>query len=207
MSEEIKDLIEKIQQEGVQAAQDKARKIEEQALGRAREIVEKAKAEALRLIAEAEDKIRQVEGNQKAALSQAGRDFILALKKEIHNLLDKLIAADIRQALSPEETVKIITTLIKDFGGKDKGGIIISLKKDDLSKIEKGLFSQLGEEIKKGIILKPSEDILGGFIISYDSGKSHFDFTDKALAEYIALYLKPQLTEILKNSASSDHKT
>jgi vacuolar-type H+-ATPase subunit E/Vma4 len=46
--------------------------------------------------------------------------------------------------------------------------------------------------------VQPSEDISSGFIISYDQGKSYFDFSDKALAEYIAGYLKPQLSEILK---------
>ena len=73
------------------------------------------------------------------------------------------------------------------------------MKKEDQEKIEKGLLAELKEEVKKGITLKPSEDIAGGFIISYDAGKSHFDFTDKALAEYFSLYLKPKIGQMLNS--------
>ena len=55
-------------------------------------------------------------------------------------------------------------------------------------------------------MLKPAEDILGGFTISFDSGKSQFDFTDQALAEYIGQYLKPKLEEILQ-AATEKAKT
>ena len=47
--------------------------------------------------------------------------------------------------------------------------------------------------MEKKIILKPAEEISGGFTISFDNGKSCYDFTDKALAEYIGTYLKPKL--------------
>jgi vacuolar-type H+-ATPase subunit E/Vma4 len=45
--------------------------------------------------------------------------------------------------------------------------------------------------------LRPAEEISGGFTISFDDGKSCYDFTDKALAEYIGIYLKPKLNQIL----------
>lgn len=200
MAEELKDLIEKIQQEGVKAAQDQARQIEDEARKQADAIIEKAKAQAQNLIAEAEDKISRMEESTKASLDQVGRDIMLSLRKEINAMLDRLIVLQVREALSPEELAKIITLLIKDYHGKDD--ITIMLKKEDLEKIEKSFLAKLKEETKKGVVLKPSEDILGGFIISYDSGKSHFDFTDKALAEYIGKYLKPKLAQILKDSSS-----
>ncbi|PIW68507.1 MAG: V-type ATP synthase subunit E, partial [Candidatus Omnitrophica bacterium CG12_big_fil_rev_8_21_14_0_65_42_8] len=53
-------------------------------------------------------------------------------------------------------------------------------------------------EAKKGIVVRASDEISVGFTISFDAGKSQYDFTDKALAEYIGVYLKPKLSEILK---------
>ncbi|MFH1622747.1 MAG: V-type ATP synthase subunit E family protein [Candidatus Omnitrophota bacterium] len=197
MAEEIKNLIEKIQQEGIQAAEDKARQIEEQAKQKVNHILEKAKREAEKITQDAKANAAKMEESAKASLKQAARDLLITLRKEINSMLDKLIVSQVGQALDAHELSKIITLLIKECKDKAKEEIMILLKKEDLQKIEKGLLSELKEETKKGIVLKPSEDITGGFIISFDSGKSHYDFTDKALAEYISLYLKPKLGKIL----------
>jgi len=71
------------------------------------------------------------------------------------------------------------------------------LRKEDLERLREGFLSELKDAVKKGIVLKPSEDILGGLTISYDAGRSLFDFTDKALTEYITSYLRPKLKEVL----------
>jgi len=72
----------------------------------------------------------------------------------------------------------------------------------DLEKLEKTLLNELKEEIRKGITLKPSDSITAGLVISYDSGKSYYDFTDEALANYISVHLKPKLRDMLENSTS-----
>lgn len=198
MTEEIKDLIEKIQQEGVIAAENKAKAIEDEAKSKAREIIEKAKNDARELIEGAQNKAVKMEENTKSLLKQAGRDLLLNLKGEINIILNKLIIRNIRESLKPGEIIKIITMLIKDYANQKDAAI--SLNNDDYKMMEQGFLDELGEEIKKGITLKPSEDVAAGFIISYDQGKSFFDFSDKALAEYISLYLKPKLAAILNVS-------
>ncbi len=198
MREDIKGLIDKIQEEGVNAAQDKAAQIEAVARRTAQEIIKQANSDAQDIIARAKADAEKTELATKTLLQQAGRDLILGVKKEIEAMLNKIIVYEARQALTPQEIIKIITHLIKDYAKKDKEEIIVSLKKADFEKLDKGFLAKLKEELKKGIILKPSEDINGGFIISFDAGKSHFDFTDKALAEYISMYLKPQLLQILE---------
>ncbi len=200
MAEQIKELIEKIQQEGVKAAQDQARVIEEEANRQAKAIVEKAKLEAEKIISDARRQVEAMQESQKVLLGQAGRNLLIVLRKEINAMLDRLVASSVREALKPEDMAKFLSTLIKDYSGKLKENIVISLNKQDFEELEKGFLSKLKDETKKSIILKPSEEIVGGFIISYDAGKSHYDFTDKALAEYIGSFLKPKLAEILKGS-------
>jgi len=196
MAQEIKDLIAKINEEGVKAAEAKAKEIEEQARNRADEIVKKAKAEAEKLIAQAKDEIVKMQDNSGALLKQAGRDLILSLKTEINAVLERLIVSGVRQALNTEELTKILTALIKNYSGKEN--IVIALSEEDARKLEKSFLEGLRAEVGKGIALRPSEDIQAGFIISYDNGKSSFDFSDKGLAEYIGTCLKPRLKEILQ---------
>ena len=207
MAEDLKGLIERINQEGIKAGQEKAQAIESQAQRRAEEIAQKANLEAERLLAEAKDKISRMQQSAKLSLEQAGRDLLLVLRKEINAMLDRLIAARLRQALSPKEMTRIISALIKSYSKKEKGDIIVSLKKQDLKSLEKGLMAELKEQLKKGITLKASEEISAGFVISYDSGKSYFDFTDKALTEYIGSYLQPKLAEILTGTTLQEKKT
>jgi vacuolar-type H+-ATPase subunit E/Vma4 len=203
MTEDIKNLIEKIQEEGVKAAEDKAKQIENEARLYANQIIEKAKKEAEKIISDAKDKVAKMEESGKVSLKQSGRDLLISIRKEIDSMLNKIIKSSIQQSLSPEELSKIIATLIKDYKGKEKENIIVSLKKEDIEKLDKAFLGKLQEEIKKEIVLRPSDDIIGGLIISYDGGKSHFDFTDKTLAEYIGSYIKPKIGEILKEAANS----
>lgn len=199
MAEDIKGLIEKIQQDGIKAAEEKAAEIESRALRQANEIVEKARQEADKIIKDAQDRIAQMQEASRASLKQAGRNLLLDLRKEIDTALGRVISTRVHDALSPGELAKIIMALVKDYSGKDKADIVILAKKEDLERLEKGFLHELREAAKKGITLMPQEEISGGFIISYDGGKSHFDFTDKALAEYLSRYLKPKLAEILKH--------
>jgi len=198
MAEEIKDLIEKIQQEGIRVAEDKAKEIEAKARQQAEELLKKAKTEAEKIISQAKAETAKTQESTKVLLQQAGRDLMLTLRKEINTLLDRLIVSGAKEALRPEELTRIIASLIKNYHQKDQENIIVSLNKTDLEKLEAGLLSELGREAKKGITLKSQDEILAGFIISFDAGKSHFDFTDKALADYIGTYLKPKLKEILQ---------
>ena len=199
MSEQIKDLIEKIQQEGVVAAENKAKAIETEAKTRAEKIIQNSEMEAKRLIEDARSKAVKMEENTKSLLAQAGRDLLLNLKKEINAMLQGIIVKDARGVLTPEELAKIINMLIRDYSQKQTGEVIVSLSKEDFEKLESNFLNKLKENLKNGIILKPSDDINAGFTISYDQGGSFFDFSDKALAEYISLYLKPKLAVILKD--------
>ncbi len=199
MAEEIKELIEKIRSEGVRAGEDKAKAIELDALKRARQIIADADVEAGRILSEARESISRSEESSRSSLKQAARDCIIGLKKEILAALNKITLSHVHKTLTIDETGKLIAHLLKECKAKDKGDVIVSFKKEDADKLAGLFMSELSNELKKNLVLKPSEDIRGGFTISYDHDKSHYDFTDKALAEYIGSYIRPKLSEILKD--------
>jgi len=198
MSDDIQGLIEKINQEGVFAAEEKARQIIQQAQREADSIIAKAKAQAQNFLSDAQEDSLKNQDKVKVLLNQAGRDLLLVARGEINAMLMHLITQESRQALSPEALAKIISSLIQNLSGKHSGEVAVTLNKEDAQKITEHVLSRLKEETRKQIVLKPSEDIHAGFIISFDSGKSQFDFSDKALAEYIGTYLKPKLKDILQ---------
>jgi len=201
MSEELKGLIEKLREEGIAAGETRARAIEDAARARAEAILKEARREAERTVSDARSRLARAEESQKAALVQAARDTTILLRKEINHMLENLVASRVKDVLTPEELAKIVHILVKGCAPDKACDIVISLKKEDLERLKHSFLAELKEELKKGITLKPSDEITGGLTISFDRDRSHFDMTDKAISEYISDYLKPSLAEILKEAA------
>jgi len=200
MAERLKELLEKINKEGVQAGEEKKREIESNAEGDAKRIIEKAKKEAKKIIEDAELKAKKTAQATEASLRQGARDLILSLKDEIRKILDNIIVAETQEAMSSEDVVDILTRLIEKYIDKkgETSDIKILLKKEDLDKLKKGLMLKLKEKSKLGIEFKSSPNINAGFSISFDKGKSYFDFTDEGLSEALSAYLNPELKKLLK---------
>ena len=200
MSERLKELLEKINQEGVQAAEEKKRAIESKAESDAKRIIEDAKKEAKRIIEDADVKAEKTAHATEASLIQGARDLILSLKDEIRKIFDKIIIAETQKAMSSEDMVDILTRLIEKYIDKkgETSDIKILLKKEDLDTLKKGLMLKLKEKSKLGIEFKPSPNINAGFSISFDKGKSYFDFTDESLSEALSAYLNPELKKLLQ---------
>ena len=115
-------------------------------------------------------------------------------------MLNKVAAAGIRQALSGQAIADIVYGMVH-AGVDAQGGVVIEVKDSDLRTVMEALFPKLSEAVRAGITLKASEQIAGGFTISFDAGRSQFDFTDTALAEYLSASLRPALADILRGAA------
>jgi len=200
MAEDVRDLIEKIREEGIRAADERAREIEAHARKNAEEIVASARLEAERILSEAQERVRREEEREKAFLIQAGRDLLLSLRNEISAMLERIILMDVRDSLTPDTLFRLLSAIVTQCCADENGSIEIEMKREDLEVFEKSYLSRLRDQTKREVALRPSDKISGGFIISFDSGRSCFDFSDKSLAEYIGVYLKPKLHAILQEA-------
>lgn len=197
MAQEIKDLIAKIQQEGIQAAEVQAARIKAEADRASLKIISEAKIQAQKIIEQANSQAKRLDDSTQAALKQAGRDLLISLRQEITNMLSRLVKLDLHQALTVEELVEIIGAVIKNTPLSLGSQVVVSLNKLDQDKLEQGFLKQLAAETKKSIVLKSTDGIDSGFIISFDAGKSIFDFSNQALSDYICGRLRPELSKIL----------
>jgi vacuolar-type H+-ATPase subunit E/Vma4 len=200
MTEDIQDLIDKIHQDGIIAAEMKAQVIEDEAKRRANAILSQAKRDAEKMLSDAKERIALEDERERALLAQAGRDLLLSLREEINAMLGQIVVSDIRQALTPETISRLLIEIFKNYATESGGDITVSLNKSDMELLERHYLHTLKQEMEREILLKPGDGIRGGFTISYDNGKSSYDFTDKALADYIGTYLKPKLNTILRGA-------
>ncbi len=200
MGRQVQDLIDKIKQEGLQAADKKSQEIETKAQEKAKEIVQAAEKKSSLIIEKAKQDAQKLEVSAKTAVSQAGRNALLDLKKQIQTILNKIVLKEIAEALTSEVVVDLLKIIIKNFSDqKSDSRIKIGLNPKDVDKVSKGFMEKLKSEAKKNIEICASEDIATGFTISFDSGKSSFEFTDESLAQYLSIYLNPQIAELLKD--------
>ncbi|MDD5725395.1 MAG: V-type ATP synthase subunit E family protein [Candidatus Omnitrophica bacterium] len=199
MAQEINDLIAKIRQEGVQKAEEQAAQIKSEAENKASKLIAEAKSKAEKIIAEAKEQSARHEESTLAALKQSGRDLLISLRQEIAGMLERLVRMELKQVLTSQELAGIIAALIKNAPLSLGSQVVVALNPLDKEKLEAGFLKQLVQETKKGITLSSSEGIESGFTISFDSGKSMFDFSSEALSEYLSGSLRPELKKILDN--------
>jgi len=200
MSQQVQELIDKIKTEGVQAADKKAKDIENNAQAAAQKMISDAKAEAKRIISAAQVQAQKTKESTEMALKQSARDTLLALKKQIENVLQKVIAKEIKDSLSLEQLTRILTEVTKKSAedGSADNAVEVVLSSGDLDKMKDGFMAKLQKEIKNPITFKSSDRIASGFTISFDKSKSCFDFSDASLVAYLSSYLNEQVASLLK---------
>ena len=200
MSENLKGLLEKINQEGIKSAEEKARVIEGTAGKNAEKILESARKLADEIIQKAKAEAEKTKAGADLSVKQASRDLLLGLKENIRKTLNKIIAGEINQALSSEEIAGILANLIDKYAEKNgkADDIKVLVKKEDLEKIKNTFISKIKDKVKAGVEFRPSQNINAGFSISFDKGKSYFDFSDEGLLETLCVYLNPELAKIIK---------
>ena len=199
MSPQIQELIDKIKSEGIQSADTKAKEIEVQAKASADKIIEEAKKKAEQMMVNAKQEIEKLQESSNMALTQASRDMILSLRKKMEELLAKIIESSVKDVLSEEKLTTILENVIQE-SIKDKQGAEVVLSEKNLQVLKDGFIAKLQKKVKEPITFKSSQDIGKGFTISFDEGKSCFDFTNASLAEFLGKYLNAHVGEILKEA-------
>ncbi len=200
MAEKLKELLEKINREGVEQAQEKARSIESGAKADAEKVLVDARNDAQKIIEDAKSQARKTKETTEAALKHAARDLVLSLKDEIKRIFSRITAGETAKAMSVENMAVTLRSLIERFiekGGKNSD-IRVLLKKEDLEKLKNAAILKLEQKLKSGMEFKPSPNVNAGFSISFDKGKSFFDFTDEGLTAALCVYLNPELSRLFK---------
>ena len=202
MSQQVQDLINKIKSEGIDAADKKAKEIVIEAQGQAKNIITQAQEDAARLINDAEAEINKKKLASEKAIKQAARDTLLDLRKEIERVLNKIVLNKVAQSLTPEQLSQTVGRLIEksfDLRTGQVQDIRVSLSPEDLNHLHDSFVAGLQERFKGGVEFQSNQGVSKGFTISFDGGKSSFEFTDASLTDYLSAFLNPEIAALIKN--------
>lgn len=192
MAEELQQLLEKIQRDGVDKANAEAAAIVAKAKEEANALVKKAEEEAAATRAKAEEEAAAYAARARETISQAARDTVLKVKDDVTKLLTKLLAQDVTAALA-NEAVPLAAAAVKELvTGSATAEVAASAKLVD------ALRAQFAAQAQGGVKVVADETTGAGFSVRLDNGRVEHDFTDAAIAGALAQYLRADLAALLK---------
>ena len=190
MAEELQQLLEKIQHDGVEKANAEAATILAKAKADAAAILKDAESKAAALRAQAETDAKAFEERAQKTISQSARDTVLEVKDAIGRMLEKLLAKDVAAALAdPSEAAKLALAAVNELGSNA-----------DVAAGEKlaaALKAQLAADAKAGVKVVLDESVGTGFSIRLDSGRVEHDFSESAIVAALAKRLRPDLAKLV----------
>ena len=192
MAEELQQLLEKIQRDGVDKANAEAAAIVTKAKAEADAIVKKAQEDAAAAEAKGKADAEADAARAKETISQAARDTVLKVKQDVMELLKKLLLQNVTAALATE-AVPLAAAAVKELvTGSATAEIAASAKLVD------ALRAQLAQQAQSGVKVVADETTGTGFTVRLDNGRVEHDFTDAAISESLAQRLRSDLAELIK---------
>ncbi len=199
MSVQVKELIDKIKNEGVLAAETEAGKIISEAEEKAAQLIKNAQTRAESYKDQAEKEIEQQKAAGLAAIKQAARDVLIGLDQQLIKRMDAVIIESVDTALTTSLTEKIIVEMVNAWAEKGEEGIRVVLSTKDAEKLKESLKGKLSQSLKNGVEIIPSAKFDKGFRIGGSSGVL-YDFSKESIAEVLSQALSPDLAAALKEA-------
>lgn len=202
MAEELKNLLDKIQKDGIDKAEAESDKIIADAKDKAKKIIADAEAKAASEMKKAEKEAQMLEARGKTALEQAARDVILSLGDSIQQSFKGIVAQEVAGAMDAGALKKIIASLIETYCKNElkESRVEILLSEDDQKALKKHFTSKFAADMKKGLEFKGSGAIASGFKVSVVKDTIEHDFTGEALTDALCTFLRPYLADIVRNA-------
>ena len=192
MAEELQQLLEKIQREGVDKANAEAKAIVEKAKEEAKAIVEKAKEEAAAATAKAETDARAFAERANTTIKQAARDTVLEVKEGVNTFFESLLAQDVKTALA-DNAAMLAAEAVKALAAGADAQVAAN------AQLAEALRAQFAADAANGVTVVTDASVGTGFSVRLDGGRVEHDFSEKAITAALAKRLRPDLAKIVKS--------
>ena len=191
MAEELQQLLEKIQHDGVEKANAESAAIVAKAKADADAIIKEATEKAATLRTQAEADAQAYAERAGKTIQQAARDTILEIKDALAKTFDKVLAQDVKAALADPAAVAAMTLEAVKALNADAADVAVSAKLADTLK------AQLAAAAVSGLNVVTDENVGTGFSIRLDNGRVEHDFSEAAITAALVKRLRPDLAKLI----------
>jgi V/A-type H+-transporting ATPase subunit E len=204
----VKDLIDRIRDEGVHSARAEADRILTEAKAQAARMVADAKAEAAGIKKEARAAMEREQTATIEALRIAARDTGLELRSAIMSGFEEHVRRLVTDVTTDGSVLRDMILVLAGRAAEDliqdKDAVILVPDRlaDDLSAeldefLQKSAVAFSADVLRKGIELIPSNQVQGGARVRLVGENLEIDLSDEALSEMMLKLLLPRYRKIL----------
>ncbi|MDD4202055.1 MAG: hypothetical protein PHQ52_01140 [Candidatus Omnitrophica bacterium] len=192
MEMDLNNLINKIQQDGIDSAGKKAKEIIDQAEKKAADIVQKAQKMGADIIEQSQKKADQYQRSSIDTIKQSSRDVLLTLRSRVQEFFGRIVKEEVSKSLSTEVIQEAILKIAEKFSPDQE--IEVILTEEEKKALKDSLIRELQ---KRKAEIKTTDKIDRGFRIGQKGTNSFFDFSETAIAEAFVKFLNPKLVKQL----------
>ena len=206
MPEELQCLLDRIQKDGVEKAENEAASIVSRAEEKAAAIIGKANEDATTALAEAEKSAAVFAERGGKALEQAARDVVISVQDAVHAALHAVVNSEVTRTLDTETVAGMLTEVARAYfsspSGEARLDILVNPARQE--KLVQHLSAEFGEALRNGLDIKGSDSVISGFRVSVVDSSVEHDFTAEAITEALCRLVRPHLVEILRKAQGTD---
>jgi V/A-type H+-transporting ATPase subunit E len=208
----VQNLVDRIRDQGVLAATEKANKILRDAEAKSAKMLEDAKREVEQLRENARIEIESNHAAALEALKLSARDTVLQLEAKVSSAFEIFVQRLVTSATRDENFIKSIVLVLaghaeKELIGNKEIEIMISeslLTGQPNEKLEErtkqAILGLSSEMLREGVELIPSSEIEGGASVRLVKDKLEIDLSDKAIAKLLYQRILPRFKALLEGS-------
>ena len=201
MHSSIEELTQKIYNEGVGKAQQKADELIQNAQQKAQEIVRDAEQKGDKIILNAEKTAADLKIKNETEMKLAAQQSISNLKQEITSLLVWGVTnKPLKNAFEDKDFVqdlikKLVTSWLDRYGKEEELNILLSEK--DFKEAQTYIRDNAQMLLKKGVNVNPNKAMTNGFQISPGDTGFKVSFTSEDFENYFKSFAKPNISKLL----------
>lgn len=208
----VQDLIDRIRDQGVEAAQKEAARIVRDAEAKAAKLLAEAQAESARMREQAE---RDIAADQTAgieALRLSARDTVLQLKSRLSKEFEVFVRRLVTKATQDEELIRALVLVLAGRAVEEVihdrdihilvSKVILTGTPDEELRAhgKEGILALSSDMLREGVELIPSDGIDGGARVRLVDEDLEIDLSDQAITRLLGERLLPRFRRILEGA-------
>jgi V/A-type H+-transporting ATPase subunit E len=201
MDNRLRELTDKIYQEGISKGNEEAEKIVSEARAEAEKILAEARKKAEDIVSEAEKKSAEFDQNTKSELKLASRQAVDALKQELVGIINGTITtSEIKAAMGDTAFIrKAIETAVKNWAvhNQETVDMQVLIPKEDEKAITDYFAGAAKGVLDKGFTIETVNNLKAGFQVAPADGSYKVSFTDEDFINFFKEFLRPKIVELL----------
>ncbi len=199
MAEDLQYLMERIQKDAVDKAENDAAAIIAKAKEKAAEIVKAAEAEAQAKLAKADKDAEAFTERSERTLEQSARDLLLSVGKNLQDMILNLLSLQVEKSLDESTVKEMLLSLAKGYSAH----VEVDFSEADAKKLASFVTGEFAKQLSNGVDVSSDKGVKYGFRVKLDGGKVTHEFTEKAMADALSALLRPQLAKVVNAAAQA----